>query len=420
MVFDGRIGIVGGRNIENKYYDYDLHFNFIDRDVLVIGPVAQDMVKSFNEYWDNDITVELHQLHDVHENLFSNGIQNLFGELELLDLGLFDNLVGRSVDYEYINKQFVETSYLVDNVKFSSDHPEKAFLKNGEAEDQTIQDLTNIIDNAKTSLLMQTPYFILSNPAYKFFLNKRKQNPEIKFIAVTNSLASNDHYVVYALSFKRKKRNVKKLGFQIHEMKSVPNDIESLVPRYRSLLEVSDEQESTNMSNNMSELTEQFQPVQITEAGPRFCIHAKTLVVDSSIAMIGSHNFDPRSLKINTESTLIIYDINFARAVQENIEIITAPQNSWVIAKRQKVPVLGLISGILENISRLLPVFDLWPFRYTSSFELLEGKTPVAITHPDFYQHYRDVGQFPQTAMGDRQLRTYMVSAFGAVAEPQM
>ena len=40
--------------------------------------------------------------------------------------------------------------------------------------------------------------------------------------------------------------------------------------------------------------------------------------------------------------------------------------------------------------------------------------------HPDFYQHYENVGQFPQTTLGDKQLKTLLVSAFGAVAEPLM
>ena len=65
MVFDGRIGITGGRNIENAYFNWDIEYDFLDRDVLIIGPVTMDMQKSFNQYWNDPITVDLDQLIDV-------------------------------------------------------------------------------------------------------------------------------------------------------------------------------------------------------------------------------------------------------------------------------------------------------------------------------------------------------------------
>jgi len=45
---------------------------------------------------------------------------------------------------------------------------------------------------------------------------------------------------------------------------------------------------------------------------------------------------------------------------------------------------------------------------------------PVSIDDPDFYEHYEDVGQFPGTSLSDGQLKTILVSGFGAVAEPLM
>jgi len=68
----------------------------------------------------------------------------------------------------------------------------------------------------------------------------------------------------------------------------------------------------------------------------------------------------------------------------------------------------------------MLPIFDIWPFRYTSSFELREGMAMIAIDDPEFYNHYENVGQFPGTALNDKQIRTLLVSGFGSVAEPLM
>ena len=136
--------------------------------------------------------------------------------------------------------------------------------------------------------------------------------------------------------------------------------------------------------------------------------------------MIGSHNFDPRSAVINTEVLLIVWDREFAAAVTDSIRRATVPQNSWLIARRQKVPLIGHLSGFLETLSRMLPIFDIWPFRSTASFELREGMQPVPPDHPEFYTRYRDVGQFPEVRLSDRKIKTLLMSAFGAPAEPLM
>jgi hypothetical protein len=75
---------------------------------------------------------------------------------------------------------------------------------------------------------------------------------------------------------------------------------------------------------------------------------------------------------------------------------------------------------MIGSISRILPVFDLWPFRWSSSFELRPGMTPVPRGHPDFYRRYEDVGQFPTMGMDVEKLQVQLVSGFWAVAEPFM
>jgi len=420
MVIDARIGITGGRNIENRYYDMDPEFNFLDRDVLVIGSAVTDMVKSFNEFWNDPITVDLHQLEDVHTHLFTDGVQNKQAPVSIPDLSLFDDLIESAKDQQFIKATFLDKAHAVNDVSFTADRPQKAFIKDKESDLRVIGELANVVKGARESVVMQTPYFILSKPAYNVLRDLRKNKPDLKFIVSTNSLASTDQYLVYALSFKRKKRNVKKLGVQIYELNPVPGDITTLVPRYSYLTQHDTSALKFEYESGGSNVRQQFAPVPIEQEGPRFCIHAKSLVIDSRIAVIGSHNFDPRSLYINTELTLTVRDEAFAKEIEQNILHVTQPQNSWVIAKRRKVPLLGHISGLFANISRVLPLFDLWPFRYTTSYELRDGKTPVSPDHPEFFSNYKNVGQFPGTKLGDKQLRTILVSGFGAIAEPQM
>ena len=91
-----------------------------------------------------------------------------------------------------------------------------------------------------------------------------------------------------------------------------------------------------------------------------------------------------------------------------------------MIAPNKKIPVLSFFSGIIATVSRSLPVLDIWPFRYSSSFDLKEGMPPVSIYHPDFYDNYENVGSFPDVNLSSKQIQTIIISAFAGFAEPVM
>jgi phosphatidylserine/phosphatidylglycerophosphate/cardiolipin synthase-like enzyme len=50
---DNVIGIAGGRNLGDAYFDQDDSGNFVDLDVMAAGPVVQDLSRSFDSYWNN-------------------------------------------------------------------------------------------------------------------------------------------------------------------------------------------------------------------------------------------------------------------------------------------------------------------------------------------------------------------------------
>ena len=55
-------------------------------------------------------------------------------------------------------------------------------------------------------------------------------------------------------------------------------------------------------------------PVRLKRAGIRMGLHAKSMVVDEAVGVVGTHNFDPRGDTLNTESAVVIADPAFARA----------------------------------------------------------------------------------------------------------
>jgi len=53
---DDKIAITGGRNIGNDYFDVSTHYNFLDRDVIVEGPIVKTIRESFDEYFNHKIS----------------------------------------------------------------------------------------------------------------------------------------------------------------------------------------------------------------------------------------------------------------------------------------------------------------------------------------------------------------------------
>ena len=92
----------------------------------------------------------------------------------------------------------------------------------------------------------------------------------------------------------------------------------------------------------------------------------------------------------------------------------TDPGNAWTIAPRKRPAWLERINGPIDDLSTALPIFDLWPFRYSSSFELDPGCAPLAPDDPRFHDCYTDVGDFPEVALPLKTIYTRIVTAFGA------
>jgi len=146
----------------------------------------------------------------------------------------------------------------------------------------------------------------------------------------------------------------------------------------------------------------------------RIGLHAKSIVIDSAITLIGSHNFDPRSDRYNTESGFIIHDAAFAGLVRSAVLRDNAAENAWTIARRAQQGWLRRFNERIADWSAKLPLFDLWPFRYASSFELNPGCAPLPPNDPGFTACYTDVGDFPEVDLSPKTIYTRIITAFGA------
>jgi phosphatidylserine/phosphatidylglycerophosphate/cardiolipin synthase-like enzyme len=272
----------------------------------------------------------------------------------------------------------------------------------------------DLVRSARSQIVLQTPYLVLSPTARAVFAKLRRENAGFRMTVSTNSLAATDAFYVYALSHKYKKRYLK-LGFAIHEFKPFPAEAADLVTDYTSLGRGGDGAAGSSAPNgNAPNKYRRYGRAPLTRGGVRLGLHAKSMVIDDDVTVIGSHNFDPRSDHYNTESGFIIFDRSVAAAVRTAILRDAAPDNAWVIARRARPGFWNRVNNAIADFSTALPLFDFWPFRYATSFELNDGCQPAPPADPAFYDCHTDVGDFPEVDLPLKTIYTRIVTAFGA------
>ena len=90
---------------------------------------------------------------------------------------------------------------------------------------------------------------------------------------------------------------------------------------------------------------------------PIFAIHAKSMVIDSKITVIGTFNLDPRSANLNTECVSIIYSHEIAENVRSLMEKELQPENSWEVTKSfNPDSEVGIFKRFKTYIRRIIPI----------------------------------------------------------------
>ncbi len=407
LLIDGRVGISGGRNYEGKYFDRDPAFLFRDRDVLVAGPAVRDMQDSFELFWQDKYAVFLTQLLDVQAEFaaLSNGGPPFLAEADRAAFAEIDRLAEA---YSISSHRKSLTLHEADRVEFVYDTPRK--FRGGERMD--FDDYFEaLLLESEDRLVYQTPYLIYSRDQRRAFKQIRKKKPKFRIIASSNSLASADHLPVYGVSFKHRKELYKKAGIDIYEARPFPGDQKNYVYNYDGLVD---------QAIGLAGITNRVDIPHIERAGPVLCIHAKSFVLDGKVTLIGSHNFDPRSANLNTECGVFIFDEEVSGILEKRILNACEPQNAWTVSKGRHTPVISHFSGFIGAISTALPVFDIWPYRYTTNYELKEGRNVLGPRDPAFEQHYNDVGYFPEVESSIKVIQARLAKGFLGWSRPFM
>lgn len=436
LLVDDIVGITGGRNYQNDYYDWDPVYNFRDRDVLVAGPATREMAANFEAFWDARRTRRIAELVDVGKALLRDGVPPLpHPEFDLP--GRAQRMAVDAGDDALVERRLASAALPVGEVEFIADLPAK-HRRSGEDEvAPSTRGLRELIASAQSEVLLQTPYLVLSPAAQDLFRELHDRDDPPRVLVSTNSLAATDAFITYALSYKYKRRYLRDFGFEIHEFKPFPADA-PIDPEATGAFGVSWREDGTPVFTRAAQpegrrpLGREYsalrwsgfsanEPVPLQRAGVRFGLHAKSLVIDERIGVVGTHNFDPRGDNYNTESAVVIEDPVFAKALADSIRRDMAPANAWTIARRDKPPIFSGLEYSLAKISEHLPIFDLWPVRYATSYEFQPGPDcplPLPPSDPGFRACYEPVGDFPEVSLGMKSVLTRIFTGFGAGLAP--
>jgi len=303
FIVDDKAVITGGRNIADEYFDYDHEYNFRDRDVLLIGKASHDIQKSFNTFWDSPMSVPITELVEVTETELNLKVKyEYLHQYACNPLNFWPQVREKIQSMPITFQKIQESGGLVwtDSVAFVSDIPGKNDGTNGLAGGGVVTDsLISLIKNAKSSIYIQSPYLITTELSQQLFKSVIDRGVTVKIL--TNSLSSTDNLEAFS-GYMREREKLLNIGVKIYEFK----------PDAAIRFEI-----MTGALQKEIDYT------------PVFGLHAKSMVVDKKIAVIGTFNLDPRSANLNTECITVIRDHEVAGKLFHVMEIDLRPENAW-------------------------------------------------------------------------------------------
>jgi len=300
---DGKVVITGGRNIADEYFDYDHEYNFRDRDVLLIGGVVNKVQGSFNDFWNSPISRPVEGLVDTSKFNFNDPNRYELLHQYACDSNNFWPQVRekiRNIPIVFDEMQRSGKLQWVDSVDFVSDRPGKNDGTHGlDGGGRSTTALINLVKQAKRSIVIQTPYLITTDLGKNLFREAVARGVDVKIM--TNSLASTDNLEAFS-GYQRERDLLLVAGVRIYEYRP------DAAIRYKIM---------TGALQKKINYT------------PVFGLHAKSMVIDGTITVIGTFNLDPRSANLNTECVTVIYSSTITKEVLAGMEEELKPENCW-------------------------------------------------------------------------------------------
>lgn len=328
---DGVLSVVGGRNIGDEYFDFSDDINFRDRDALVMGAVVPEIQKSFTEYWNSLWSYPVKLLGGK-----SNSKSALLAQVTPPQYKHYPALPeGNEAAYQFLQKVMKDMIFV--DASFVYDKPVPLDVNNTSMPKATALFIDNLSRQAQHEVLLESAYLIFDDRQLNAWQKLILDGVEVK--ALTNSMASNDLVTNHSGYAGRRKEMLEK-GIHLFELKP-----------------------ETSLCIKSTK--------DVSKCAPKtaYGLHAKSIVFDRKLAVIGSFNFNLRSTYLNTESLLIIESASIGQSLSSDMEKAMSDDNSWSLNlhkgqirwhSENKVwesePETHLSERIISSFLQLLPI----------------------------------------------------------------
>lgn len=332
FVVDSTVAVVGGRNIADEYYQIGTDSEFADFDLLLAGPAVADITASFETFWNDRFSVPIEALAPAEDR-----------NLSVAQLSLDERALEAANE---IYERAVGSAYLADiaaglivprfaDAVVVSDTPEKLASPVKGGVRPLAESLMNRIAAATTQVTVLTPYFVPEDWGAKLFSDLAAKGVRVRI--VTNSLAANNHAYVHA-GYMRHRAGLLAAGVELYEIRA---DAPSVLGQ--------------------------------TDEAASLTMHSKLILIDDDTMFVGSLNFDPRSIKLNSEFGVFVQDRGITTSALADIEqdfsryafrlslatdgsLIWTYDNGTVRETFTDEPGAGFWQKAIANLTRYLPV----------------------------------------------------------------
>jgi putative cardiolipin synthase len=318
FVVDNEIGVVGGRNIGDEYFQGGSEVEFGDYDVVAAGPIVNQISNTFDAFWNSALAIPIEalaggkpsaiEMQDYRDALTAH-------HARLTEAGT-PYLSALAIGEPLTSMLSGKTSLVWAKAEVVFDSPEKAKVDGGEQGGRLLRErLGDVARQVQMELIIVSPYLVPGPAGMKFLEELRERFISVRIL--TNSLAATDVPIVHS-GYQAFREPLLKSGVDLYEVRKVMGR-----PDVRGK-----DRRSASAGN--------------------YALHAKAFVFDRERLFIGSMNLDQRSLRLNTELGLIIESPELARQVAQRVGDIAQPANSYVLALREPGNGGGLVWRTLE------------------------------------------------------------------------
>lgn len=292
LVADNLAMITGGRNIGDEYYALSER-DFQDIDLLGIGPISREASASFDAFWNNPHAIPA-------SVLYKNAKQ---GTLNRMRRGLASHreVQAQRPYIKAMEKESFGRDLAAGRLKlywgrsdWLADPPVKADAQSALNEVPVLaRILANHLRDVQSELLIKSAYLIPGDNGVELLGGVVEQGAVVSML--TNSLATTDVLAVHS-SYATYRVPMLKKGIRLWELRPMA---------------AKQERPNTFIGDSVASL------------------HAKSFVFDRYKLFVGSINLDPRSITLNTEAGVMVYQKELAIRLAELFERWTADDYAY-------------------------------------------------------------------------------------------